>query len=86
MSPRVSFPAAPASRRKHGVYATNAIGSVAAVEDLVAVQVGDRHLGRRDEEEIVVRDAVRVVLELGQLPGAGHRRRALTSNGTQTSS
>ena len=72
--PRVSLPADPASRRKHVLYATNAIGSRVAVEDLVAIEIRDRNFGGRNEEEVVVRDAVRVVLELRQLAGAGHRR------------
>ena len=43
-----------------------------AVEHLVAVQVRDRNLGRRDQEEVVAVDLVGVVLELRQLTRAGH--------------
>ena len=44
-------------------------------EGLAGVQVRQRHLGRRDEEQLAVRDAglEQVGLELRQLPGAGHR-------------
>ncbi len=51
-----------------------------ALEDLLAVQVGQRHLGGGDEVEVVralvalARDAKRVVGELGQLAGAAHGR------------
>jgi hypothetical protein len=44
---------------------------VGRVQDLVAVQIGDRHFGRGDEEEIVGREPVEIVLELGKLPRAG---------------
>ena len=40
------------------------------VEDLVPVDVGDRHFRGRDEEEVVRRQTVQVVLELGELPRA----------------
>ncbi len=42
--------------------------------DLVRVQVGQRHLGGRDQEQVAVGDArpEQVLLELRQLPGAGH--------------
>ena len=43
-----------------------------AVEDLVAMQIGDGHFRRRHEKEIVADDAIDVVFEFGQLPGAGH--------------
>ena len=47
----------------------------AAVEDLVAVQVRERHLGGRDQVEIpVAGDLEQVLLELRQLAGAGQRR------------
>ena len=62
-----------------------ATGSAAAVEDLVAVDVGDRHLGRRDEVEVVRADVVQLVGELGQLPGAGHRGAGSPGNGGATS-
>src|SRR2546430_308911 len=44
-----------------------------AVEDLVAMQVGERNFGRGDEEQIVGRGLVRFVFELGDLAGALHR-------------
>jgi hypothetical protein len=46
-------------------------GQGGAVEDLLAVEVGDRHLRGGDEEQAVV-GLVGVVLELGQLGGADH--------------
>ena len=48
-------------------------GKSRAVEDLVAEQVRDRHLGGRNREERVVAQRVHVLLELRQLAGAGHR-------------
>ncbi len=42
-------------------------------QDLVAVQVGDRHLGGRYQEEVAPLDAEEVVGELRQLAGAGER-------------
>src|ERR1051326_4571178 len=48
-------------------------GQRGRVEDLVAVQVGDRHLGGGNEEEIVPGNFVLVFFELGQLPRAGER-------------
>ena len=44
-------------------------------QGLAGVQVGQRHLGGRDEEQLAVRDAglEQVLLELRQLPRAGHR-------------
>ena len=44
------------------------------LEHLVAVQVRDRHFGRRDEKEVLVLHGVRVVLELRQLTSARHAR------------
>ncbi len=44
-----------------------------SVEDLVAVEVRDRHLGGRYEKEFPVADAVQVVLELRQVARADHR-------------
>ena len=38
------------------------------------MEVGERHLGGRDQEQIVRRHRVQVVLELRQLAGAGERR------------
>ena len=74
ISPRVSLPAAPASARKQGEKAQYFSGQLLALEDLVLVVVGDRHLGGGDEEALVVaRGLEGVVLELRQLAGAGHR-------------
>ena len=42
----------------------------ARLQDLVAVQVRQRHLGRRHEPEVVLDVVVEVVAELGQLAGA----------------
>ena len=47
---------------------------VGLLQRLLAVDVGERHLGRRDEEEIpVAGDLEQVLLELGQVAGAGER-------------
>src|ERR1041385_457984 len=48
-------------------------GQRGRLENLVPVQVGHRHLGGGNEEEIIPRDLVLVFLELGELPGAGER-------------
>src|SRR5215213_8577982 len=45
------------------------------VEDLVAVQVRDRHFGSRDEVQIVARHDVHLVFLVGYLAGPGGRRR-----------
>ena len=37
------------------------------------MNVGDRNFGGRNQEEIVAGGAVEIVLELGQLAGAGER-------------
>ena len=66
-SPRVSFPCAPASRRKHGEYATNAARERGAVEHFVTVEIRDRDLCRRDEKEVVIGERVLLVLELRKL-------------------
>ena len=44
-------------------------------QGLLGVQVGQRHLGGRDQEQLPVGHPglEQVLLELGQLPGAGHR-------------
>ena len=57
--PRVSRPAAPASRRKHGEKPGVAARQLAAVEDLAGVQRGERDLARADEVELVVGQACR---------------------------
>src|SRR5687767_3956884 len=44
------------------------------VDDLVTVQVGDGNLGRRNQEHVIARKAVHVILELRQLAGSRHRR------------
>ncbi len=53
-TPRVSLPALPASRRKHGEYAQKPRGRLGAVEHLVAIEIRDGHFGGRDEEQILV--------------------------------
>ena len=45
-------------------------GQLVALQDLVAIQVGHRHLGGGDEPEILDRVVVQVVAELGQVAGA----------------
>ena len=44
------------------------------VEDLAGVDRRERHLGGGDAPQVVALDRVRVVGELGQLPGRGQRR------------
>src|SRR2546422_7202605 len=56
----------PEARRVGGV----AQRQLSAVQDLIAMQVRDGHLGRRNEEEIVGCRLVRVVGELGDLARA----------------
>ena len=46
--PRVSRPAEPASERKQGVKRGEAMRQCLFVEDVVAHEIGERHLGRRD--------------------------------------
>ena len=59
------------ARRVRGV----AAAAAAAVEDLLAVEVGERHLGGRNEEQVrVPGDLEQVLLELGQLARADQRR------------
>ena len=72
-SPRVSRPAAPASRRKHEVWAVYRSGRSGFVEHLVAVQRGERHLGGGDRPEVVALHVVRLVLELREVAGGDHR-------------
>ena len=45
------------------------------VEGLAGVDRGERHLGRGDAPQVVTFDRVRVVGELGELPGGGERGR-----------
>ena len=71
MMPRVSRPAEPASSRKQGVKAGVAARQGVGVEDLAGVQVGEHDLGGGNQE-VVARDVVGVVLELGQLTRAKH--------------
>src|SRR6185436_17780244 len=52
------------------------------VEHLLAVEVGERHLGGGHEVEVVRFDLEQVSLELGQLPGA-HQRLAAHHEGRQ---
>ena len=67
--PRVSLPAAPASRRKHGRVGGVADRQVGGVEDLVAMEVRDRDLGRRDQVQLVAGHDVHLVFLVGDLPG-----------------
>ena len=71
--PRVSLPAAPASRRKQlekpGVAQRQLVGG----QDLVAVHRGQRHLGGADEVEVVVGQGVDLLLGVGQKAGAVQR-------------
>ena len=75
-SPRVSRPAAPASRRKHGGVGHQPHRQVGRVEDLARGQRRERHLGGRDQPQVVALDVVGLVGELRQVPGRHHRRRA----------
>src|SRR5262249_27454680 len=43
-----------------------------ALERLVTIQVRDRHLGRRNEVEVLAPHTVEIFLELGELSRAGH--------------
>ncbi len=75
--PRVSLPAAPASERKHGVWQTNFSGRSLGGDDLLAHEVGHRHLGGRNQIEARCSPRMReqILLELRQLPGADQRVR-----------
>src|SRR5205085_4212027 len=44
------------------------------IEDLVSIEIGDRHLGGGNEEEVLSVHRVGIVLEFRELAGAGHRR------------
>ena len=46
------------------------ISVLGSSEDLVTVNIGDRHLGRRNQEEIDAVGMKKVILELRQLPRA----------------
>jgi hypothetical protein len=46
---------------------------ISAFEDLVPVEIGQRHLGRRDEEQVVLAGVIQLLGELGKLAGARHR-------------
>ncbi len=52
MMPRVPMPAAPASLRKQGVAATYFFRQAGHGEDFLAVEIGHRHLGGGDEEQV----------------------------------
>ena len=76
MRPFTSRPYDPASLLKHGRVGRVVPRQQPAVEDLLAVQVRERHFRRRDEVEIpVARNLEEVGLELRQVPGAEERRR-----------
>ena len=78
----MSLPAAPASRRKHAVWAQRRIGRLGLVEDLPASQRRERNLGGRDRPESVALDRVHLVADLGRWPvdiivvGQGEGRRS----------
>ena len=71
--PRVSRPAAPASRRKQVEKPRSGSGSVVGVEDLVGVQAGQRDLGGADQEEVVLGHLVDLVAVAGQEAGPVQR-------------
>ena len=77
ISPRTSLPYEPASRGSRACRRTYFSGSSARLEDLVAVEVGERDLGGRDQVEVAVagRGLEEVLLELRQLAGPGERSR-----------
>ena len=59
---------APVARRRRGV----AQGELGLLQDLAPVHGGQRHLGRRDQPQVVPLDVVGVVGELGQVAGRRH--------------
>ena len=74
--PRVSLPAAPGlapEARRVGGVADRQLGGL---EDLVAVEVRDRDLGRRDQVQLVAGHDVHLVFLVGDLArAAGASRR-----------
>ena len=70
--PLVSLPAAPASERKQGVSAVSRKRQLRLVHDLAGDEVGERHLGGRDQV-MIAGGAEQIVAELGQLAGAEQR-------------
>ena len=60
---------APEARRVRGV----ADRQLVRLEDLVAVEVGDRDLGGRDQVELVAGHDVHLVFLVGDLAGAASR-------------
>ena len=72
--PRTSAPYEPGLAAEAGRVGRVADRQLAAVEDLAAVQVGQRHLRRRDQVEIPLpRDLEEILLELRQVAGAAQR-------------
>ena len=71
--PRVSRPAAPASRRKQVEHPAVAARQVLGGQDLVAVQAGERDLGGADQVEVVVARGVDGGAVGGEEPGPPHR-------------
>ena len=67
------------------LYATNAVGSCARVENLVAIEIRDRHFGGRNEKQVVVRVAYASSSNFGSCPVPVIVAR-LTSSGTHISS
>jgi len=67
--PRVSLPAAPEAGGEAGV----AQRQLSGIEDLVAVQRRQCHLGGADQVEVVVRQPVDLLLGVGQHAGADQR-------------
>ena len=68
--PRVSLPAAPGLPAEAGRIGRVPDRQLGGLEDLVAVEVGDRDLGRRDQVQVVARDDVHLVFLVRDLAGA----------------
>ena len=73
--PRVSFPAAPASERKHAVHAQTLTGSVVGVERFVAIEARQFDFGGRRQPQVRAFEMKHVRREFRQLADAGQRRR-----------
>ena len=71
----MSFPAAPASERKHAVQAQSLIGSEIGVERFVAIEAGELDFGCRRQPQVRALEMKHVRCEFRQLAHAGQRRR-----------
>ncbi len=69
----MSFPCAPASRRKHAEYARVANRELRGVERVVAVQAHERDLARADEEQVVLLHLVRLLATEREIARPLHR-------------